>query len=471
MSDKTWRARVPLRVYDDFIPYIERMKRGETDVLWPGRCSFFSISAGTTSGNAKHLPVTDALLSHFRRVGLESLLCYTARAGLRVARGKVLVLGGPTTLAPLLEARKPPAFAGSLGGILALALPAWAERRFYEPGPEVAQLPDSHEKLQATARHCLDRDVRMIVGLPCQLPGFANIVLAEHAARTGTPARSLRDVWPRLECVVHGGVPIGPFARELRAVCGPGVHLHEVYFAAEGFFGAQDSDAEVGLRLFTDAGVYFEFLPLADYDESRLAQLGPRAVGLEGVRAGVDYVLVVTTRGGLCRYVIGDIVRFGSTEPPRITYAGRTELRLGSFDENVIERELTEALTNVCARNGWQVVNFHVAPRFANSLTSLKRGAHEWWLELRAGSEITPTGPVIAPLLDAELQRLNPAYAARRKEGNILPPTVRLVMPGVFDQWLRAGGRWGGLNRMPRCRGDRLIADELARYAPFHDAA
>jgi hypothetical protein len=311
----------------------------------------------------------------------------------------------------------------------------------------------------------------MLAGIPSWVLILAAAVLEEAGrAAGGKKFTTLREVWPRFECLVHGGVPIGPFAEELHAVCGPGVNFHEVYPASEGFIAAQDAEASAGLRLVADAGIYYEFLPLNEFDEDRLGQLGARAVPLEGVKVGVDYALIMSTPAGLTRYVIGDVVRFISTEPARLVYAGRTKLQLSAFGEHVIEKELTDALTAVCTRHHWQVVNFHVAPIFINSLVGQKRGSHEWWLELRPGTEETPTGPVLAEFLDAELQRLNDDYEAKRKGGGLLSPTVRLVMPGVFEQWQRAAGRWGGQNKMPRCRSDRKIADELAKFAPFHDA-
>ncbi len=470
MDDRAWRERVPLLAYEGFAPFVERMRRGEADVLWPGRCGYFAVSSGTTAGRTKYLPVTDGMLAHFRKAGLDSLFYYGARAGAGIFRGKHLFLGGATALQALPEAKDHPAYAGDLSGITALHLPAWAERHLYEPGAEIAQMADWPAKIQAIAKRCVDRDIRMLAGIPSWVLILAAAVLEEHARRTGKKARSLREVWPNFECLVHGGVPVGPFAAELHAVCGQGVNFHEVYPASEGFIAAQDAGPEAGLRLMTDAGIHYEFLPLADFDEARLSQLGPRAVPLEGVRAGVDYVLIMTTPAGLARYVIGDVVRFVSTEPPRLVYAGRTRLQLSAFGEHVIEKELTDALTTVCSRQGWRVVNFHVAPIFMNSLTGQKRGSHEWWVELHAGSEINPTGPVMAPLLDVELARLNDDYEAKRQGGGLLPPTVRLVMPGVFERWMRDHGKWGGQNKMPRCRGDRLIADELAKYAPFHDA-
>jgi hypothetical protein len=160
-------------------------------------------------------------------------------------------------------------------------------------------------------------------------------------------------------------------------------------------------------------------------------------------------------------------VRFTSLEPPRLLYVGRTKLQLSAFGEHVIEKEVTDALLTVCQRKHWTIVNFHVAPIFVNSLTGQNRGRHEWWVELRPGTNATPTGPQMAADLDLELQRLNDDYEAKRKGGGLDAPIVRLVMPGVFEHWLRYQGKWGGQHKMPRCRSDRLIADELAQVTSF----
>ncbi|MCW5547432.1 MAG: GH3 auxin-responsive promoter family protein [Opitutaceae bacterium] len=458
--------RVPLRTYEHFAPDIERMKRGEPDVLWPGRCAFFAVSSGTTAGRTKYLPVTEDMLRHFRRAGLASLFYYTARVGhAGVFRGRHLFLGGATTLAPLPDAPAP-AFSGDLSGITALNLPGWAERHLYEPGAAIAQLEDWPAKITAIAERTHRRDITLLAGIPGWLLILAAAVMQRAADGKARPTH-LRAVWPNLECLVHGGVPITPFADELRLACGHGVNFHEVYPASEAFIAAQDAESSQGLRLIADAGVFYEFLPLADYDENRLAELGPKAVPLAGVRSGVDYVLLLTTPAGLTRYVIGDVVRFTDTAPHRLIYVGRTRLQLSAFGEHVIEKEVTDSLLNVCQRHGWTIVNFHVAPVFANSLTGQTRGRHEWWIELRPGTVATPTGPLLAAELDVELQRLNEDYEAKRRGGGMDAPSVRLVMPGVFEQWMRSRGKWGGQNKMPRCRSDREIADELAQLTRF----
>ena len=466
MSYETFQARVAPRAHAQLAPAIARMQQGESDVLWPGRCDLFALTPGT-AGEKKSLPVTNELLAHFRRAELEALLFHSVRARhAGVFRGRHLHLGGSMPLAPLAGAPTPGPFAGDLGAITAFNLPAWAERHFYEPGPAIAQLGDWEKKIEAIVARTRGLDVTLLAGLPTWALVLA-AALREDAAQAGRRLDSLQSLWPNLECFMHSGVPVGPFQDELRAALGPAVSLHETYVATEGFIAAQDGVPSTGLRLLAHAGLFFEFLPLADFDEARLEHLGPKVVPLAGVKTGVDYTLLLTTPGGLARYALGDVVRFVSTAPPRLHYVGRTKLKLDAFGERVIEKDLTDALVVVSQRHGWRVVNFHVAPLFASNLTGQNRGRQEWWIELRPGTVTTPTGPQMAAALDIELHRLNADYAAKRKGGGLDAPFVRLVMPGVFEHWLRYQGKWGGQHKVPRCRSDRLIAEDLAQITQF----
>lgn len=462
-----FRAKLPLCTYEDLAPSIEQMKRGEADVLWPGACQYYAISSGTTAGRTKYLPLTPAMVAHFRKTGLDSLFFYTQRTGRTgIFKGKHLFLGGSTTLTPIEESKPFIAYAGDLSGITALNLPGWVERYLYEPGREIAQMSDWPEKIRAIAARTWNRDIRLVAGIPSWLLILAEGLRAE-AERQGKRVTHLQELWPGLQCLIHGGVPIGPYIAELRSAFGPTINFHEVYPASEAFIAAQDANPEAGLRLMSDAGIFFEFLPRTDFDERRLTAIGSKVVSLEGVQPGVDYVLVLTTPAGLCRYVIGDVVRFISTSPPRLIYVGRTKLQLSAFGEHVIEKELTDALLAVCQRHDWNIVQFHAAPMFMNSAAGQTRGRHEWWVELKPQTVKTPTGPLLAEELDKELMRLNDDYEAKRKGGGLEPPIVRLVMPGVFEQWMRQNGKWGGQNKMPRCRSDRDIADGLAKITRF----
>jgi hypothetical protein len=455
-----FQSAVAPRTYEDFAPWIERMKRGEADVLWPGRCAYFAVSSGTTAGRTKYLPITIEMLAHFRRAGLDSLCYYTRRTGhTRVFRGRHLFLGGSTALAPLDDEQPARAWGGDLSGITALHLPRWVERHLYEPGREIAQMENWPEKLRAIAARTQRRDITLVAGIPSWL-----LILAGEMRRLAD-CGPLTAIWPRLECLVHGGVPLGPFADELRAAFGPAVNFHEVYPASEGFIAAQDAEPEAGLRLIADAGIFYEFLPVRHFHEAGLSRLGAHAVPLAGVKCGVDYVLLMTTPAGLCRYVIGDVVRFVSTEPPRLVYVGRTRLQLSAFGEHVIEKELTDTLTAVATGRGLTVVNFHVAPRFAGPEPADSRGRHEWWIELKPAAGGPLEAEMVAANLDAEMQERNDDYRAKRQGGGLAVPLVRFVAAGTFERWMRAHGKWGGQNKMPRCRSDRAIADELAEMA------
>jgi len=466
MDQEAFARKVPLSRFEDLAPHVERMKKGATDILWPGTCQIYAASSGT-SGSTKHIPITEAMLRHFKQCGLDSTLWYTARIGhAGVFRGRHLFLGGSTLLAPIAESEPFEAYIGDMSGIAALNLPGWVERQFYEPGAEIAQISDWEAKIAAITARDAGVDISLLAGLPGWVLILADSLRA-HSRHGKARAQHLQGIWPNFECFVHGGVPIAPYEDQLRAALGPTVKFHEVYAASEAFIAAQDADVAAGLRLMADAGIYYEFLPMSDFEEEKIPILGPKAVPLSGVTAGVDYALVLTTPSGFARYVIGDVVRFTSTEPPRLTYVGRTRLQLNVFAERVSESDLTEALLAVCRRNAWTIVNFHVAPIFSNPLTSRARGRHEWWVELKPGTVTTPTGPIMAPELDAELRKLNPEYDARRRSGVLDAPYVRLVMPGVFEHWMRFHGKWGGHNKMPRCRGDRIIADDLGQALQF----
>jgi hypothetical protein len=467
MDYETFRRRVPLRGYEQLAPAIEQMKRGEAGVLWPGRCALFALSAGTTDGRPKALPVTDELLAHVRDARAASLWYYTARTGhAGIFRGRHLSLGGPTKLEPVPERNGSPAYAANLNGVAALSAAAWEERHLREPGAVVAGMTDWPASVNAIAEQARRLDISLLAGIPNWLLFLAQALREKNGGRNGA-ITMLRDLWPNLECCLHRGVPIAPFLGELGEVLGGATRFHEVYCAVEGYIAAQDAPAAAGLRLLAEHGIFFEFLPMAEFDEKRLEQLGPRAVPLAAVKPGVDYALLLTSPGGLARYLVGDIVRFVSTEPPRLVYVGRTRLRLDAFGERVNEKEVTDALVAVCAPRNWTIVNFHVAPLFLPSNTAQRRGRHEWWVELKPGTVATPTGPQMALELDADLQRTCPEYRAKRNGGGLEAPFVRLVMPGVFHHWLRFHGELGHEKKTPRCRSDRLIADELAQITNF----
>ena len=224
-----FRTRVPMQAYEHAQPWIERMKRGEADVLWPGTCNYYAVSSGTATGRTRHLPVTSAMIAHFRRAGALSSLFYTSRTGhARVFRGRHLILGGSTSLDPIQESRPFMALAGDMSGIVAKQLPGWVEKHLYEPGRDIARITNWSEKIDAIVERTWNRDITLIAGIPNWVLELAAQLLSRIDTGAGD-LRNLQALWPNLECLVHGGVPIGPFTEPLRAALGPTVNFHEVY--------------------------------------------------------------------------------------------------------------------------------------------------------------------------------------------------------------------------------------------------
>ena len=456
-----FQARVPLQTHASIAPAVARMVAGEAGVLWPGVCRLFARTAGVADGTRRLVPVTEELLTHFQTAGLRAVLHHAVAArNAGVFRGRHLLLGGTAAVEPVDAARPTGAVSGDLSGIAALSLPGWAARHLHEPGLATAAITDPDQRLAAVLARVAGTDLSLIAGLPGEIIAFARAAAAD----------SLSARWPNLECIVHGGEALGFHVDALRELAGPGVRLHEVYAATEAFIAAQDGEASRGLGLLTDQGVFFEFLPLEELEAGSLETTGRRAVPLAGVKVGVDYALIVTTPGGLVRHLLEDVVRFTSVTPARLLVVGRTGRRLDVFREKLDERDLTAALTAVCRRQGWRIVDFHVAPQITvETLVGERRGRHEWWIELSPGTMATPTGPQLATELDAKLSVTHAPYADRRARGILEAPVVRLVMPGVFEHWRRFHGRWGGQNKMTRCARDRVIADEfdaMTKFAP-----
>jgi hypothetical protein len=460
-----FREKVPVRTYEWFEPFIRRMAAGEAGILVPGKCPLFVETAGTQGVGPKLLPVPDAMLAHFRQAQAAALYLYVHRAGQAgVFLGRHLRVGASTRLAAAGGAQRT-----SLDGVLALGATPWEESNLRSPGAAVAELPEGPEKIAATAQAMLRSDVTLLSGTPALAWALA-VAARDLASAGGRRAPHLQAIWPNLECFMYAGAPLGFFAEALRAALGPAVSFHEVYAAAEGIFAAQDAGTPAALRVLPDTGIFFEFLPQAGYNEGMLAKAGPQCVPLDAVETGVNYIPVVTTPAGLVRYATGDIVRFTALNPPRLQFVGRSALELNTLGEHVSEREVLDTLQAVCARNGWQAIAFHVAPYAQRSGAGQVAHVHEWWLELGTHTMKTPTANVLGPEFDAELALRNREYAARRANGTLGAPLVRLVMPGVFQSWAREQNKTGSASKLPRCRSDRLIADQLAALAPFHQA-
>jgi GH3 auxin-responsive promoter len=461
---ESFRISQPLVEHVHYQPFVDAMMEGETDVIWPGSCRFFVQTSGTTTGTPRRLPITNGMLANYQ-AGIAALGFFHAlnagHAGIFLGRHL------HATACTKLQENKG-SFTGNFDAITHLALSSWIEANLYAPSASLAQRPEGNERTLAIADHMLNQDVTAIAGKPAAVRVLADTI-RERGTRGKARLTNLQALWPNLECYYHTGAPLGLLGQELQSILGPTVAFREVYAAAEGWFAVQDGKPADGMRLLTDAGIFFEFLPMSEYKDHLPPLLGRACVPLSQVKTGVDYALVITTPAGLCRYVVGDIVRFVSLGVPRIHFVGRTRMQLSSFEEQVSERELTECLLDVCSAHKWVPVNFHVAPETTMPGPN-PQGRHEWWIELRSGTVKTPTGPLLAVALDHALSARNPNYQALRAAERIEPPMVRLVMPGVFEQWANKHRAESG-GGLPCCRPDRLVADQLTDLTRFHAGA
>lgn len=465
ISYADFKEKVAPRPYAAFAPYLTRMAAGESDVLVPGKCPLFVETAGTT-GAPKLLPVSEAMLAHFRDALSESLFHYACRAGhTGVFLGRHLQIGASTAVRETNGI-----LCTSLDGIVTLCVSRWVDANLRAPPGRVAQMPEGMEKIAAIAATMLSRDVTLIGGTPPSLQALVETVI-QSAGRDKSDPSPLQAVWPNLECCVHTGTPLGFFEETLRPLLGSAVRFHEIYATAEGIFAAQDTGHPAAMRLISDAGIFFEFLPATAYHESTVERAGAHCLPLEKIQTGTDYVLIVTTPAGLCRYATGDIVHFVTASPPRLRFVGRAGFQLNTVGENVSEHDLFKTLQAVCSRHGWSPIAFHVAPYEQRLGPGLVAHVHEWWLELGTHTVKTPMANVLGPELDSELVRRNADYAQRRRNNLLGAPQIRLVIPGVFERWAQQRGKSASASKIPACRPDRLVADQLASLAPFYQTA
>jgi hypothetical protein len=445
-----FQFRVPLRRYEDFWgdwwqPQFPRL----ANVTWPGGIPFFAVSSGTTSGASKYIPVSAAMLRANRRAARDVLVHHvTHRPRSRVLGGKTFMLGGATDL----KQEAPGIFSGDLSGIAVGSSPLWARALTFPP-PAVALMRNWDAKVAACIEGVRAVDIRAITGTPSWLL----ILFDRHAAARGTPCVA-RALYPNLELVVHGGVNFAPYRQRFEAfLADSDAEPREVYPASEGFIAVADEGPADGLRLLVDNGLFFEFVPLEELDAP-----SPRRFWLSDIEVGVDYAILVTSCAGLWAYVLGDTVRFVSRRPPRLVVTGRTNSMMSAFGEHLIGEEIEDAIATAAGVIGFDVSDFAVGAIFPERAGEL--GTHLFVVEFA----ITPDETRIAAfsdVLDRRLADLNDDYRAHRAEGfGMAAPRVQVVPPGFFASWMKARGRLGGQNKVPRVINDRRLFADLRAF-------
>ncbi|WP_183405332.1 MULTISPECIES: GH3 auxin-responsive promoter family protein [Hymenobacter] len=449
LSAREFAQRVPISSYEELYPELERVLRGEANVLWPGVVHWFAKSSGTTNARSKYIPVTRESLreGHYRAGRDMTALATLYYPDINILGGKTLSLGGthgPNPFRPAAAGSR----VGDVSAVIMQNLPAWAE--FVRTPPlELALLDEWEEKIERIARHVLTVDVRVLAGVPTWM-----IVLLRRVTQLAG-ASSILEVWPKLGLFLHGAVAFGPY-RELFRQLVPSPHMHylEVYNASEGYLALQDEPNSEDLLLLLNHGIYYEFLPQDQWEVPE-----PRAIGLDEVQLGRTYALIISTNAGLWRYKIGDTVRFTSLAPYRIRISGRTKHFLNAFGEEVVVENADAAIAAACQATGTTVRDYTAAPVYFATHDGASRGRHQWLIEFHQA----PAEPnQFVEVLDHTLRQLNSDYDAKRhRDLALTPPQLTVAPSGTFEQWLAARGKLGGQHKVPRLSNSRELIEEI----------
>jgi hypothetical protein len=443
-SIEDFQKQVPISTYGDMKPYINRLREGEQNLLWPSEIKWFAKSSGTTSEKSKFIPVSFEALEecHFRG-GKDVIAFYTKEKPENgILKGKALTLGGSAQVNKFSNQ----SYYGDLSAVIIENLPFWAQF-IRTPAAEIALIPDFQEKLERIIQHTINENVTSIAGVPSW-----NLVLLK-AILDHTGKSNILEVWPNLELFTHGGVSFGPYRDQFRKLIpSDKMNYLETYNASEGFFAIQDELARDDMLLMLDLGVFYEFIPMDHFDEPN-----PPVYTIDKVDQGVNYALVITTNGGLWRYLIGDTVIFTSLFPHRIKISGRTMYFINAFGEEVILDNAEKALMEACRETGAIVREYTAGPLYMSSET---KGAHEWMIEFE-----TPPDSLehFGNVLDTALCNINSDYEAKRyKNITLKKPRIVSLEPGTFYRWMKKRGKLGGQNKIPRLANDRKYLDELS---------
>lgn len=442
-----FKKQVPLNYYDQLKPWIERARNGEYDVLWPGKVRWFAKSSGTTSDKSKFIPVTEESLEDCHYKGGKDMLAfyYQNFPESDMLNGKVIGVAGSSQPDEVNDGES---FVGDLSAILMNNLPIWAHIT-KTPNLSVALMDNWDEKVELIAQHTIEDDVRVISGVPSWMLVILNKVLEISSKKY------IDEVWPNFELVVHGGVNFSPYATQFKSLFSKPIRYLEVYNASEGFFGVQDSMSRDDMLLMLDYGIFYEFIELEHLNAGV-----DNAIRLCEVELGVNYAMIISTNGGLWRYIIGDTVIFTSLKPYRIKITGRITSFINVVGEELMVENANKAISVACEHTNSVISEYSAAPVYTKDGNPV---GHQWVIEFKS---LPPQIDYFAHVFDNALRASNSDYEAKRYNNMILKePKISVVPEGTFLKWLAAKGKLGGQFKVPRLSNSRKIIEEVLEYA------
>lgn len=435
---------VPIRDYEQIKSYIQDIKEGKVNILWPGKPIYLAKTSGTTSGS-KYIPITKDSIPNHINTARNALLTYISITGNnKFVSGNMIFLSG----APVLE-RIGGIPTGRLSGIVNHHIPSYLKRNQL-PGFETNCIEDWETKLDKIVSETVDKNMSLISGIPPWMQMYFDRLMERKGKKVG-------EIFPELSVLVHGGVNFNPYKSKLMGSIGRQVDAIETFPASEGFFAFQDTRDEEGLLLNTSSGIFFEFVPAAEIFNER-----PTRLTLKDVKIGENYALIINSNAGLWGYNIGDTVKFVSLDPYRLVVSGRIKHYISAFGEHVIGEEVEYSLMKAASDFNLKIIEFTVAP-----LVSQDEGKsyHEWFVEFE---EIPNNLDAFADRVDQNMRAKNIYYDDLIK-GNILQKlVVRPLKKNAFIDYMRAEGKLGGQNKVPRLSNNRTLAAELEKLVQIH---
>ncbi|MFD2551517.1 GH3 auxin-responsive promoter family protein [Bizionia sediminis] len=430
--------QVPIRDYEGLKPYIDRVVAGEPNIVWKGKPLYFAKTSGTTSG-AKYIPLTKESMPTHIRAARNAILSYIHETGNSdFVSGKMIFLQG----SPVLE-EKNGIQLGRLSGIVAHFVPKYLQKNRM-PTWETNCIEDWETKVEAIVAETLSENMAVISGIP----SWVQMYFEKIQEKTGKP---VGQVFKNFNLFIYGGVNYEPYRAKFENLIGRKVDSIELYPASEGFFAYQDKQNEKGMLLLLNAGIFYEFVPVANfYDKS------PKRLTIKDVEVGVNYVMIISTNAGLWAYNLGDTVMFTSTNPYRVIVSGRIKHFISAFGEHVIGKEVEHALQEGLLGTNYQVTEFTVAPQI-NPSSGLPY--HEWFIEFENDVDNLPE---LAANIDTALQQQNTYYLDLIKGKVLQPLKITTVTKNGFQEYMKSIGKLGGQNKLPRLSNDRNIADKLS---------
>ncbi|MCC6817724.1 MAG: GH3 auxin-responsive promoter family protein [Bacteroidia bacterium] len=438
-----FKNRFPIQDYETLKPLIDRVMKGESDILWPGEIIWFAKSSGTTNDKSKFIPVSYETLEecHFQG-GKDILTYYLLNApDSDIFDGKSLLIGGSHKINSFNDS----SYYGDLSAVLMNNMPTWANL-LKTPDKSIALMDDWELKLEKMANQVINENVTSISGVPT----WTLVLLEKLLLKKGV--KDISEVWPNLQLYIHGGVSFAPYRDVFKNLIGNSkMRYLETYNASEGFFGLQNDLLDPSMLLMPDYGIFYEFVKVSDLDQAH-----PQTYLLGEVETGINYAIIISNNSGLWRYQIGDTIVFSSTQPYKFTITGRTKLFINAFGEEVVIDNAERAIAHACSMTDSKVREYTAAPIY---LDQKDQAGHEWLIEFEKEPHSIHD---FATALDSKLKEVNSDYEAKRHKDIALKMPKIQTMPGnTFYNWLKFKGKLGGQHKVPRLSNDRKVVDEI----------